>query len=162
MDICVFSKHFRTMEADALGRCMKELGVDGVDLTVRAGGHVEPEHVADALPAFQSALADSGIKVGLLTTAITGADEPHAVDVIEAAGRCGVGYIKLGYWPYKGFGHYRERAAEVKAKLADLAPVLKANGVQAGFHTHSGNYMGLNAEFVYRLIEDCDPEAVGV
>ena len=162
MDICVFSKHFQSMPADALGRAMKDLGVDGVDLTVRPGGHVDPEHVADMLPAFQKALAASDIKISMLTTSITGADEPHAADVVEAAGKCGVGYIKLGYWQYKGFGHYRRQAADVKAKLADLEPLLLQHGVKAGFHTHSGHYMGPNAEFVCRLIEDCDPAAVGV
>ena len=30
---------------------VKDLGYDGLDLTVRLGGHVEPAQVADAFPA---------------------------------------------------------------------------------------------------------------
>lgn len=162
MEFCVFSKHFQTMDADALGRTMKELGVEGVDLTVRHGGHVEPESVTAGLPAFQQALAGHDIKVSMLTTSITGAEEPHAADVIQTAGRLGIRYIKLGYWAYGGFGSYKQQAAEVKAAVKDLEPLLKDNGVKAGFHTHSGKFMGLNADFALRLIEDCDPEVVGI
>jgi len=162
MEICVFSKHFQTMDADSLGKTMKDLGVHGVDLTVRPRGHVEPERVAEQLPRFQEALAAHGIAVTMLTTSITGVDEPNARDIIEAAGRAGVGYVKLGYWRYKGFGHYREQFRETRAALRDLEPVLRDNGVKAGVHTHSGMYMGLNAEFAFRLVEDSDPEVIGV
>jgi len=162
MDICVFSKHFQTMGAEQLARTMTDLGVAGVDLTVRPGGHVEPERVAEELPAFQDALAAGGVKVAMLTTAITGADEPHARAVIEAAGRAGVPHVKLGYWHYQGLGHYGRQVGEVRAALSGLEPVLKEHGVRAGVHTHSGPYMGPNAEFVLRLIEQCDPALIGV
>ena len=162
MDICVFSKHFQSFDADGLGRTMKGLGVEGVDLTVRAGGHVEPAKVATDLPAFQAALAKNGVKVTMLTTAITGAKEPDAVSVIETAGRLGIRFVKLGYWHYPGFGNYRRRAAEVKSALKGLEPVFRANDVKAGFHTHSGMYMGANADLALRLIEDCDPQAIGL
>ena len=42
MEYCVFSKHFQTMGAEKLGKTLAELGVDGVDLTVREGGHIQP------------------------------------------------------------------------------------------------------------------------
>jgi len=162
MEFCVFSKHFQTMGADELGRCLSDLGVAGVDLTVRPGGHVEPEKVKEELPRFQQTLAGHGIKVSMLTTSITGADEPNAEAVIETAGKLGVQYIKLGYWRYGGFGTYRKLEAEVKAALKGLEPLLKEHGVRAGFHTHSGRCMGLNAEFALRLIEERDPEAIGL
>ncbi len=162
MQVCVFSKHFQTMDAHALGRTMKDLGVPGVDLTVRPRGHVEPDQVSTALPEFQAALAESGVEVTMLTTSILSPEEGNAREIIEAAGRCGVGYVKLGYWRYQGFGNYRRQAAEVKAALRELEPVLRHNGVKAGFHTHSGPYMGLNAEFALRLVEDADPDVIGI
>lgn len=162
METCVFSKHFQSMDADQLGRTLKDFGVDGVDLTTRRGGHVEPERVKGDLPAFQQALAAHDIKVSMLTTSVTGADEPHATDVIETAGQLGIPYIKLGYWRYREFGTYRQKAAEVEAGLKSLEPVLKQHGVKAGFHTHSGPCMGLNANFVMRLIEDRDPDTIGL
>jgi len=162
MDICVFSKHFQTMDAETLGRTMKGLGVAGVDLTVRHGGHVEPAKVGTDLEAFQKGLAKNGIKVTMLTTSILSAEEPNAAAIIQTAGRLGIRHIKLGYWHYKGFGSYKSMADKVKGDLKGLVPLLKQNGVMAGFHTHSGQYMGANAEFALRLIEDSDPKAVGI
>ncbi len=77
MDICVFSKHFQSMAADALGRAMKDLGVGGVDLTVRPGGHVDPEHVGDMLPAFQKALAASDVRIASSLRWIRRSDALH-------------------------------------------------------------------------------------
>ena len=162
MELCLFSKHLQNFDADGLGRTLKDLGMPGVDLTVRPHGHVEPADVAEALPAFKEALAAHDVRITMLTTSIMAADAPHAREIIEAAGRCGVGFIKLGYWHYKGFGQLRSQEAEVRAALKDLEPVLKDNGVKAGFHTHSGHYMGCNASFALRIIGDCDPEAVGI
>ena len=43
------------MNGRELGRTLKALGFDGVDLTVRPGGHVDPKRVAIDLPAFVDA-----------------------------------------------------------------------------------------------------------
>src|SRR5688572_31266570 len=44
--LCFFSKHLPRMNARELARTLKGLGFDGVDLTVRPGGHVDPKRVA--------------------------------------------------------------------------------------------------------------------
>lgn len=161
MEICVFSKHLQELDADGLGKALKGLGVDGADLTVRPGGHVEPDKVKDDLPRFRDTLARHGIAVTMISTGITAANRVNT-EIIETAGKLGIKYLKLGYWVYKGFGHYRQQEKEVKAVLKDLEPVLKASKVKAGLHTHSGTFMGLNANYVWRLIEDRDPEVYGV
>ena len=38
-----------------------DLGFDGVDLSVRPGGHVEPDNVETDLPKAIEALADNGL-----------------------------------------------------------------------------------------------------
>jgi len=162
MQICVFSKNFQDLDADGLGRVMAELKVPGVDLTVREGGHVEPAKVAADLPRFRDALGRHGVGITMFTTSITDINAPHAKEVVEAAGRAGVKFIKLGYWNYKGWGHYREQEQSARSDLAALEPVLLANGVTAGIHTHSGDYLGLNTNYIMRLIEDRDPKAFGV
>src|SRR5207244_10403515 len=50
--LCFFSKHLPRMNGRELGRSLKALGFDGVDLTVRPGGHVDPKRVAIDLPVF--------------------------------------------------------------------------------------------------------------
>ncbi len=53
--LCVFSKNLAKVEYSELGAIAKELGFDGVDLTVRPGGHVEPNLVnVDLVRAIES------------------------------------------------------------------------------------------------------------
>ena len=161
MEYCVFSKHFQTMKAEELGKTLTQIGVNGVDLTVREGGHIQPARVKNELPRFQEILGTQGIKISMLTTAIVEMND-EARDIIEVCAKSNIKYIKLGYWIYKGFGYYEKQAEEVKKALARLQPVFRDNGVKAGFHNHSGMCMGLNANHILRLIEDCDPEVIGV
>ena len=149
------------MEVEELGKTLAKLGVDGVDLTVREGGHVQPAQVKNELPRFQEILANQGVKISMLTTAIVEMDN-EARNIVEAAAKANIKYIKLGYWPYQGFGHYAEQAKEVKKALAQLEPLFRDNGVKAGFHNHSLMNMGLNSNHGLRLIEDCNPEVIGV
>ena len=42
MQLVMFSKHLGALSIPEAGQAIKGLGFDGVDLTVRPGGHVEP------------------------------------------------------------------------------------------------------------------------
>ena len=161
MDVCVFSKHLQDYDFRQLGGALRGIGVDGVDLTVRPGGHVEPEAAPDVMPEAVATLKEEGVHVSMITTAITSADEPHARSVLEAAATEGIRYFKLGYYRYGGFGTLNAGLAEVKAKLRDLAALSKELGLWAGFHNHSGPYIGANLAHVRELIDDLDPDAIG-
>ena len=60
---CLFSKHLPDLGWSDLGRAVKESGFDGVDLTVRAKGHVLPERAAADLPRAIDAIR-SGQRIG--------------------------------------------------------------------------------------------------
>ena len=40
LEVCIFSKHLQFLDYDTLGKILAEMGLDGIDLTVRTGGHV--------------------------------------------------------------------------------------------------------------------------
>src|SRR5690348_4871884 len=50
LKISVFSKHFQWTGWDEAARLAADIGFDGLDLTVRDGGHVLPERVEQDLP----------------------------------------------------------------------------------------------------------------
>jgi sugar phosphate isomerase/epimerase len=161
MNLCVFSKHLQNLGFAELGRALKSIGVHAVDLTVRPGGHVEPDQVADRLPEAVDALGAEGVRVAMITTAITDAADPLARPVLEAAADRGVRFFKLGYYPYEGFGTLRAALAEVRPRLRDLAAMAAELGLWAGFHNHSGRYLGAHLAHVRELLEDLDPDAIG-
>src|SRR5213075_1387893 len=50
LKVAIFSKHLQFLKGDALAAGAAEIGFDGIDITVRKGGHVAPERVAQDLP----------------------------------------------------------------------------------------------------------------
>jgi L-ribulose-5-phosphate 3-epimerase len=161
MQYCVFSKHLQEWDFTELGRRLKAAGFDGVDLTVRAKGHIEPQQAVEALPPAVEALRAEGVAVSMISTDICSADQPHARRTLETAAALGVRYWKLGYYVYETFGTVRQALAEVKARLADLAALSADLGLWAGFHNHSGPYLGANLAHVRELLEGLDPDAIG-
>ncbi|MGA3241771.1 MAG: sugar phosphate isomerase/epimerase, partial [Bryobacteraceae bacterium] len=69
--LVVFSKHLPDLNYEELGKTAKELGFDGVDLTVRPKGHVPPERAAEDLPRAVDTLRKHGLSVPMITTEIT-------------------------------------------------------------------------------------------
>ena len=68
-----FTKSFQDRTIPEVCRLFKQIGLDGLDLTVRPGGHIDPKNVAAELPAAVGAARDAGTRVLFLTTAITSA-----------------------------------------------------------------------------------------
>ena len=161
MEYCVFSKHLQEWDLAELGRRLKAAGFDGVDLTVRKGGHVEPDRAADALPEAVAALKAEGVGVSMITTDISDADQPHGRTTLETAAAQGIRYWKIGYFSYEGFGTVREGLAGAKAKLAGIAALSKELGLWGGIHNHSGPYIGANLAHVREMLDGLDADAIG-
>lgn len=158
--ICIFSKHLAKLDYDQLGRAVRDMGFDGVDLTVRPGGHVVPERVAADLPRAVEAIRSHGVDVPMITTAITSASDPSARAIFGAASRLNIKYYKLGYWMY-GKGDPDADVARVRGAVEQLVALGKSYGIQAGFHNHSGDYVGFDVRDTREIMRGLDPAFVG-
>ena len=98
--ICYFTKHLQWLDFDDLGIALKEAGFDGADLTVRPGGHVEPEEAAVELPKAVTALQKHGISMPMVVAKIADPKEKGAADLLQALADNGVKYYRMGYLNY--------------------------------------------------------------
>jgi L-ribulose-5-phosphate 3-epimerase len=158
--LCIFSKHMAQFGYDELGKKAKEIGFDGVDLTVRAGGHVVPERAAEDMPRAIEAIRGHGLAVPMITTGIVAASAPEARPTLSTAARLKVGYWKPGYLRYN-MKDIEASVEEARRAAAGLAGLSKEYGVQAGFHNHSGTYIGSAVWDIRYIIQDLDPKWVG-
>src|SRR5258708_6497183 len=71
--ISIFSKHFQWTDVKEAAALAASAGYDGLDLTVRAGGHVEPTRVAMDLPPAVEAIRKAGLATDMITTDIVDA-----------------------------------------------------------------------------------------
>ena len=143
--ICLFSKHLPMLSWEQLAEAVKQAGFDGVDLTVRPGGHVLPAKAAEDLPRAARAIRERGLALPMITTALTAASEPTANPIISTAGKLSIPFFKAGYYKYS----YLDMRREMEQAMSDfgsLAALGSRHGIAAGFHNHEGNLGGAIAD----------------
>ena len=84
--VCTYTEHFQKLPIPEVCKVFKRIGVDGLDLTVRPGGHIEPQDAKDELPKAAKAARDHGLEIMMLTTGITAPDR-HAEEIVATCQR---------------------------------------------------------------------------
>ena len=162
MMFVMFSKMLGDLSIAEAARRIKALGFEGIDLTVRPGGHVLPDRVATALPEAVKIIRGEGLAVPMITTAITRAADPHARAILDVAAALGVRRAKLGYWnaPRGGLAAAIDRA---RAELDPLERLAESTHFTLGVHNHSGpGYVNCQPLTILGLIRDRNPEHIAV
>ena len=158
MDLLLFTKHLSTVGDLPLPTAADRVaawGFDGVDLTVREGGYVDPDEVHERLPEAVETFAERGVSVPMITTRITDATD-RAERVFAAADACGVEYLKLGYWPYDGLGTLKTGLDEMAADLDAIADLAAGHDVVPAVHVHSGHALSADGMLLADLLSEHD------
>jgi len=158
--LLAFSKHLPDLNYEDLGRTVKQLGFDGVDLTVRPKGHVLPERVAEDLPRAVDTLRKHGLSVPMITTEITSATDPVAIPTLRTAASLGIPFFKPGYWKYTE-APVEARIEEVGADVHRLAMLSAEHHITMGLHNHSGPYVGEAVWDTWEMIHNLDARWTG-
>jgi len=160
MKLMMFVKHVQDVGIARAAQRMRELGFDGIDLTVRDNGSILPANVKRELPDAVKLIRSLGLQVPLLTTNILRADE-QAIAILQAASSLGIGEIKLGYHKYESFGTFKQNLAGMQRDLDGIEQLAKHWKIRANLHIHSNDHMTAQSAIVWHLIKDRDPSAIG-
>jgi sugar phosphate isomerase/epimerase len=161
MPLVMFTKHLQEFPIAEASRRVKALGFDGLDLTVRPGGHVVPEQVGVELPKAVAAARAEGLSVPMISTAITGAGTPHAEATLAAAAHDDIRRIKLGYWSIPKGGTLQEAIDQARRELDGLEKLAETYHVTLGIHNHSGpGYVNCQPTIIWTLVRDRDPNRI--
>ena len=151
-EITVFTKPWNAeVSLEELGKKMKALGVDGVELAVRDNYQVEPGNVGKGLPEAQKILADQGIKIGSVAGSL---EEP----TINAMGETGIKILRICVSIDMNIG-YMATEKKLRKEWDALIPALDNAGVNIGVQNHC-NYCVGSAMGIMHLIEKYDPKHV--
>ena len=161
MQYVYFTKSLQALDLPAVAAFCKEVGVDGVDLTVRPGYPVTPDNAAAALPDAVKRLRDNGLIVGLVSAPTDCADPDGRTTraLFDACAKAEIPAIKIGYFAYKR--PFDDALAEARSRLAGFAKRAEQSKVRVCYHTHSGANLGNNAAGLRLLLQDMDPHHVG-
>jgi sugar phosphate isomerase/epimerase len=139
----------------------KRAGFDGLDLTVRPGGHVLPEAASTGLVEAKRAADAAGLALPMISTAVTDDDSPHAEAIFAAAAHDGIRLLKLGYWEYRPFGTLAAQLDEARSKLRRLAALGRKYRVLPCVHCHSGRFLAAGGPLLYLILKGFEPGEVG-
>ena len=160
--ICIFSKHLQWLDYQQMAQTAREIGFDGIDLTVRPDGHVLPQRVREDLPKAVQAIKAAGLEVPMITTAITDPNDALTANILAAASEVGIRFYRMGYYQYEDSASIQQTLNEAKPMLRDLAAMNKQHNIMATYQNHSGSqYVGACIWDLYSLLEDLDPRWVG-
>jgi sugar phosphate isomerase/epimerase len=159
--ICAFSKLFQFLDYDQLSEVFAAAGLDGIDLTVRPGGHVEPERVKTDLPKAVAAARRNGLEVSMMVTAITDADNQLNQEVLKTAADLGVIYYRTGYLSYDYHWTIPENLDNARKILEKLAILNKKTAIHGAYQNHHQvPNIGNSVWDLWYILKDIDPEWV--
>jgi len=160
--ICIFSKHLQWLDYQEMARTAREIGFDGIDLTVRPGGHVEPERVREDLPRAVHAAKVEALDVPTITTAITDPDDALTESILATASQAGIRFYRMGYYEYQDSKGIQQTLDEAKPMLRDLVEMNEHYKIAGTYQNHSGpRYVGACIWDLYYLLKDLDPRWIG-
>lgn len=136
--ISIFSKHLQWLDYKEMAAAAREIGFDGLDLTVRPQGHVLPERVEEDLPKAVEAVSKEGKKVYMLTTAIDNADDPVTEKILKAANHLGIRHYRMGWGYYDETRSVGDNIIATQARLTKLAKLNEKYNVSGEYQNHSG------------------------
>ena len=178
---CYFSKHLQWLGWEQMAETAAELGFDGIDLTVRDGGHVLPERVKEDLPKVAAIVRKTGLDIPMITAGIEDIHSPHAEDILRTASGMGIHRYRWGWFSWSDTRQLPDlsrlqanpgtpprllidvpgRLAELKPRVAELAEMNKKLNVCAMYHNHSGPLVGAPVWDLWVLLKDYDARWVG-
>ena len=158
----VFSKPLQWLDYSGTAAIIKEAGFGGIDYTVRPGGHVLPEKVNDDLPRAVEAAHQAGLKVEMITTAITDPRDKHTEPLLRTAAKAGVKIYRLGNFAFDPKLGVWESLQKLKPVLKDLAALNKSLGLHGCIQNHAGVRVGGPIWDLYELLREQDPQWLGV
>jgi len=136
-----------------MGQVAAEIGFDGIDITVRTGGHVLPDRVAEDLPKAVEAVRKSGLDVYMITTGISSANDPFTESILKTASSLGIHHYRTGWLHYDNTKSVEENLENFQRQLAALAELNKKYSIYGEYQNHSGVYFGASIWDLYTVLK---------
>lgn len=166
----VFSKMFQPpvlRGPEELCDLLAAAGCDGVQWTVRPGGHVEPAHAKEDLPRLAKIAASRGLRCRTICTAIADPAAPEAEELLRVAADCGVERFRPAYLLYdEPRESPRESLERFRRAFAGFAALGARTDVKATYQNHSPwwgpRVFGSVVWDLWECLRELDPADVGL
>ena len=161
LSVHLFSKHLQFLDYKNMAKVAADLGFDGLDLTVRPDGHVEPENVENDLPEAVEAMANAGLLSIMMTTAVNNASDEVNRRVLNTAADQGIQFYRMGYYKFDDSKGWKQNLDHHREDMQALADLNKEHGLHGAYQNHAGKYVGAYIPDIIYLLEGLDSKWAG-
>lgn len=162
LKVLIFSKHLQFLKYGEMAEVAREIGFDGIDLTVRPKGHVLPERVEYDLPKAVEAIRRAGLSPDMMTTAVESADNATDRKVLETASKLGIEYYRMNWYAYPKDKSIPEAVVQFQETIRNLSLLNKKLGVVGAYQNHSGLRAGASIWELWDMVQKADKDHMGV
>lgn len=160
--VVIFEKPIQTLDYDRMGEELAKMGVQGIEATIRRGGHIDPKNAELEVPKMVAALAKNGQKAIIATTNVNAADEKNA-RFLRILKENGITKYRMDYFRYDLKKELIPQVKENTAKLKEVEAMNREIGVQALYQIHAGaKYAGSLAWDAAVMFDGVDPEHAAI
>lgn len=161
LEVHLFSKHLQFLDYKDMAAAAKEMGFDGLDLTIRPKGHVLPENAAKDLPQAVKAIEAAGLKPKMFVSRVSNADDAVGVKSLEVAADLGFKYYRYGYFNFDEAKSYKDNLIHYRTELDKLAKINKRLGLHGAYQNHAGRNVGSYVTDLAWMLDGMDPRWTG-
>ncbi|MEN8772368.1 MAG: hypothetical protein ABF382_02345 [Akkermansiaceae bacterium] len=160
--IVIFEKPIQTLDYDRMGEELAKMGVQGIEATVRKGGHIEAKDAEIEVPKMVESLAKNGQKALIATCNVNSADEKNA-DFLRILKANGITRYRMDYFRYDLKKDLLPQVAENTVKLREIEAMNREIGVQALYQIHAGaKYAGSLAWDAAMMFKKVNPDYAAI
>lgn len=156
----LFSKHLQFLAYKEMSEVSAEMGFNGLDVTVRKGGHVAPENVLEDLPKVAEAMHSYGLSTELITTNITDATATESSIILETASQLGFKNYRMGWLKYPEGATIPESIENFKLQFKQLEILNKKLNMTGSYQNHAGKHVGAPIWDTYQILKDMNPSYI--
>jgi sugar phosphate isomerase/epimerase len=165
--IAIFEKVFEGLNYQELADAVEKTGADGLEATIRKGGHIEPAVAADEVPKMSEALKARGKRIIIAATSIARADDPDSEKVLKILKAAGINYYRMSHYQLKLDQPLLPQVRNYAAQARELAALNADVGIQGLYQNHSGSspkqgYLGALGWDAALMLEGIEPKALGL
>lgn len=158
LHLSIFSKALQFLNYKDMSEAVKEMGFDGVDLTLRPKGHVLPEKVEEDLPLATEAIRSFGLSHFMLSTGIIHADDTLTRTILRTASQQGWTHYRTAWIKYNENTPVLETTDRAARSLQSLYKLNQTYGLKGGYQNHSGKYFGASIWDLYYALKKLPSE----
>lgn len=161
LSVHLFSKHLQFLDYEEMARVAADMGFDGLDLTVRPKGHVEPANVQQDLHRAVDAMTRHGLPPVMFVSGVRDANDPVSVQVLKTASKLGFKYYRLAYYRFDTDCTWKQNMDRIRASFTGLVKLNEQLGLHGAYQNHSGTSMGAYLPDVAYVLDGQDPRWAG-